>query len=89
MEQIIITMTQQALLAILYLSAPVALAALITGFCISLFQATTQLQDQTLTYVPKLTVVCFVLVLFGRWMLTFLVLFATTCFARIPETCGW
>jgi flagellar biosynthetic protein FliQ len=89
MEQIIISMAQQALLVVLYLSAPVALSALVTGFCISLFQATTQLQEQTLSYVPKLTIVCLVLILFGRWMLALLVLFASACFEKLPESCGW
>ena len=89
MEQLIISMIQQALVAVLYLSAPVVVSALLTGLCVSIFQATTQIQEQTLSYVPKLIVVCFVIIVFGRWMLSLLVLFTSICFGKIPDSTGW
>ena len=66
-ESFVITISKEALMLIMILSAPAVLASLIVGLAISLFQATTQIQDQSLTYVPKLVAVMLVLVLFGTW----------------------
>lgn len=58
-------------------SAPVLLVALIVGLIISIFQVVTQIQEMTLTFVPKLAAVAFTLLFFGAWMLTVLADFAT------------
>lgn len=76
MDNYLIAISQQSLyLCLLLTAAPVGLA-LIVGLIISLIQATTQLQEQTLTFVPKLVAVGFILVLAGPWMLSKLVNFS-------------
>ena len=66
-EDILINISKEALLLIIVLSAPAVLVSLFVGLTISLFQATTQIQDQALTFVPKLIAVMLTLVLFGTW----------------------
>ncbi len=76
---------QKMILTVLYLSAPPLIASLAIGLMISVFQAVTQLQDQTITFVPKIIVVIVVLLIFGPWMLNILVDFATAIFAHFPS----
>ena len=67
-EAIIIIM-RQALLLVLLLSGGPMLVSLIVGVLISIFQAATQIQEQTLSYVPKLITVFFTILILGPWML--------------------
>jgi flagellar biosynthetic protein FliQ len=76
---------QKVIITVLYLSAPPLIASLAIGILISMFQAVTQLQDQTLTFVPKIIVVIVVLLIFGPWMLSVLGNFATTLFTHFPQ----
>lgn len=85
MEQIVIGLTKQALLLILLLSAPAMIAAMAVGFIISLFQAVTQVQEQTLTFVPKILATFIVLAVTGTWILATLIRFATAVFSQIPN----
>lgn len=85
MEQIVIGFTKQALLLILLLSAPAMVAAMVVGFIISLFQAVTQVQEQTLTFVPKILATFIVLAVTGTWILATLIRFATAIFSQIPN----
>jgi flagellar biosynthetic protein FliQ len=89
MEEAIVTVCQQALVAMLAISAPAAIAALGVGLAVSIAQTATQVQEQTMTYVPKLVAVCAALGLFGPWMLGQLVRLATVLFERVPEAAGW
>ena len=66
------------------ISAPVLAATLIVGLIISILQVATQLQEITLSYVPKLLAAAVVLVLFGAWMLGRLTQFAMTLYQTIP-----
>jgi flagellar biosynthetic protein FliQ len=72
-------------MTVLYLSAPPLIASLAIGITISVFQAVTQLQDQTLTFVPKIIVVIIVLLIFGPWMLSILVDFTRVIFIHFPQ----
>ena len=85
MEQIIIGLTKQALLLILLLSAPAMITALLVGFVISLFQAVTQVQEQTLTFVPKIIAVFIVIAIAGTWILGTLIRFTQAVFSQLPE----
>lgn len=85
MDQIVIGLTKQALLLILLLSAPAMLTALVVGFIISLFQAVTQVQEQTLTFVPKIIAVFIVLAVAGTWMLGTLIRFTQVVFSQLPN----
>jgi len=70
---------------ILIVSAPILLVGMIVGLIISIFQATTSIQEQTLTFVPKIAAILIVLVLFGPWMLTTLREYTLQLFQRIPD----
>lgn len=67
---------REALIIILLISGGPMLAGMIVGFVVSVFQATTQIQEQTLSYVPKLVAVFLSLLVLGPWMLTHVVKFA-------------
>ncbi len=82
----IITLLREGLFLILLLSAAPMLASLIIGLTISMFQAVTQLQEQTLSYVPKVVGVLLTLAILGPWMITQTVRFAQTLFDSIPLT---
>jgi flagellar biosynthetic protein FliQ len=63
-------------------SLPVLAMTLFVGILVSVFQAITQVQEMTLTFVPKLLGVAAIVVLLGSWMLTTMVQFTVTCFQR-------
>jgi flagellar biosynthetic protein FliQ len=79
----VIRIVREALLLILVLSGGPLLASMITGLLVSLLQATTQLQEQTLTYVPKLVAVLLSLMILGPWILYQAVRFTTVLFDGI------
>jgi len=70
---------------ILLLSAPVLLAALIVGLVVAIFQATTSIQEQTLTFVPKIMAILGVLALLGGWMFASLREYTINLFSMIPQ----
>jgi flagellar biosynthetic protein FliQ len=76
--------TQEALFLVLVVSAPPVLMSLLVGFLISLFQATTQIQEQTLTFAPKVIIVFGVLAMTGPWIGQQLVRFTFHVFDRFP-----
>lgn len=65
-------------------AAPILLAILVVGLIISIFQVTTQLQEMTLSYVPKMIVTAMLLMLLGPWMMARLTQFAINLYAEIP-----
>lgn len=84
-EDIVLGIAREALLTVILVSAPVMGAALITGLVISILQATTQIQEMTLVFVPKIVVVFLVVLIFGPWMLNLLVAFTHDLIAAIPQ----
>ncbi|HBF13666.1 MAG TPA: EscS/YscS/HrcS family type III secretion system export apparatus protein [Deltaproteobacteria bacterium] len=85
MESYVLGVSNQALLLTLILSGPPILAAMIVGLIISLVQATTQVQEQTLTFVPKMVVVFLVLALLGPIGMAQLVTFTHTLLTTFPD----
>jgi len=75
---------QQALLLVLISSGPPIVLSLVVGFAVSVFQATTQIQEQTLSFAPKIVVVFGVLALAGPWIGTNLLRFTFHIFDRFP-----
>ncbi len=75
----------QALLQILMVSAPMLGLAVIVGLTISIFQATTSIQEQTLTFVPKIVVVLGAIIVFGTWILNSMINFTMRIFQLIPD----
>jgi flagellar biosynthetic protein FliQ len=76
---------QQALWVLALACAPILIPALIAGLLLGMFQAATSINEQTLTFVPKLLVVAICLAIFGSAILMLLVDFTQDIFARIPE----
>ncbi len=72
-ESSVIYIIQEALKVILYVSAPILIISVVVGLIVSIFQATTQIQEQTLTFVPKIVAIIAGLALFGSWMLRVLI----------------
>lgn len=68
MEDVLMSLAADSLLKTLIWSAPAVLVGLLVGFIVSLFQAVTQIQEQTLTFVPKIIAVFLVLLVTGGWM---------------------
>jgi len=77
-----------AIVEILTLAAPILLTALVVGLVISILQATTSIQEQTLTFVPKITAIMFMLALLGGWMFANLAEYTRQLFELIPEFAG-
>lgn len=69
-EQIIIDIAKQAIYLVLETAAPMLLASLVIGLIVSILQTVTSIQEQTLTFVPKLVAVFLIIMLFGGWILT-------------------
>lgn len=69
----------------MFVAGPILLATLIVGLLISVFQVTTQVQEITLSYVPKIMAAAVLLVTLGPWMLGRLVYFATSVYQTIPS----
>jgi flagellar biosynthetic protein FliQ len=86
--EFVLTLTQQALEMTVLISAPMLGAALMTGLLVSLFQAATQINEMTLSFIPKLLVLIIVLVLAGPWMLTMMLDYMRRLFTGIPGMIG-
>lgn len=68
-EQIIIDIARQAIYLVIKVAAPMLLASLVVGLIVSILQTVTSIQEQTLTFVPKLIAVFLIIMLFGGWIL--------------------
>lgn len=84
-QEMVISLARDALSLVLLLSAPALGLGLIVGLAISILQATTQIQEQTLTFVPKIIAVFVGLLIFGKWMLTLLVGYASNIFGNLTN----
>ena len=74
----------QTMMVAAKVAAPVLLTALLVGFAISLFQAATQIQEPTLSFVPKMIAVAIALLVTGNWVLAELVSFTHSLFDQLP-----
>lgn len=83
-EASLIDLARNTLVVALELSMPVLIVSLIVGVLVSLFQAVTQIQEMTLTFVPKILAVVVVFVVLGPWMLSVIVSFTSSLFGSIP-----
>jgi flagellar biosynthetic protein FliQ len=78
----------QALIVAGKLAAPMLITALVVGFAISLFQSITQIQEVTLSFVPKAIAVSLALLITGHWMISEIVSFTHAMFDKIPALLG-
>ena len=82
------TLGQQAIELTLTLAAPLLLSALAIGLVVSIFQAATQINEQTLSFIPKLLGIFIVLIIAGPWMVTMMVDFIQRLYGNIPWMVG-
>jgi len=80
----VLNIAVQALWVAAKLCAPILITALVVGFAISLLQSITQIQEATLSFVPKAAAVVIALVICGHWMITEIVTFTHDLFDKIP-----
>jgi flagellar biosynthetic protein FliQ len=89
MEQsFVLDIGRQGIEVAMMVSLPILAVSLFLGVLVSIFQAVTQVQEMTLTFVPKLIGVAVILAFMGNWMLTTLVTFTHTCFERVATLGG-
>ena len=84
----VLDIATQAMIISAKLGAPILVTALVVGFAISLIQSITQIQEVTLSFVPKAVAVSIALIVCGQWMISELVSFTNDLFARIPSLLG-
>lgn len=84
----VVVIFRTAILQLLLMSAPVLLMGMLVGLIVSVFQATTSIQEQTLTFVPKIAAILVALLFFGPWMITTLRQFTINLFNQIPNMVG-
>lgn len=82
-EDVVISLGQDALKTLAMLSAPLLISTLVIGLIVSIFQALTQINENTLTFVPKMIVVAIILILCGPWMLDTMSAYTTNLFENI------
>ncbi|WP_020166548.1 MULTISPECIES: flagellar biosynthesis protein FliQ [Methylotenera] len=84
----VMTMARHAMEVLLLVSAPILLVVLMIGLVVSIFQAATQINEQTLSFIPKLVGVFAALVIAGPWMLSVMVDYMRVVFTSIPSMAG-
>lgn len=85
---LVIQLAGQAIYIILLVSSPMLILGLLVGLIVSIFQATTQIQEQTLAFVPKIVAVLVSVILFGPWIITSLVNFTYNLFNQLDRFVG-
>ncbi len=87
-SEIVIQLAQEALMMVMLVSAPMLGLGLIVGLMVSIFQATTSIQEQTLAFIPKIIAVFVAILIFGPWMLRLMVEFVTGILVNLPQRIG-
>jgi flagellar biosynthetic protein FliQ len=82
-QEFVLSIARDAIWTTLIIAAPLLALSLLVGLSISVFQATTQIQEQTLTFVPKIVAVFIGVMVFGSWMLNTLIQFTTTLYTQL------
>ncbi len=83
--ELVISLARQSLLTVLYVAGPMLLAGLVTGVLVSLIQATTQVNEQTMAFVPKIVVIFLAALFFGPWMINVMTGFAAELLGNLPN----
>ncbi|HEY9571106.1 flagellar biosynthesis protein FliQ [Lysinibacillus sp. BF-4] len=86
--EMVISVAERAITVVLITSGPLLMIALITGLAVSIFQATTSIQEQTLAFVPKIVAVLVGMVFFGPWMLSQVTGYAKDIFENLVRYIG-
>jgi flagellar biosynthetic protein FliQ len=87
-SQLVLTLIQQALIVSALIAAPLLLTALAVGLVVSILQAATQINEMTLSFIPKLVAMFGALIITGPWILSTLVDYTQRLFTSIPQAIG-
>ncbi len=87
-QDTVVNLSTQAMELALKLALPLLLVGLAVGLLVSVFQAVTQIQEQTLSFIPKILAIAVVLVVGGPWMLGELLTYTTDLWSSIPDMVG-
>ncbi len=86
--EFVISLAEQGIFTILLVTGPLLILALVVGLLVSIFQATTQIQEQTLAFIPKIVAVLLGILVFGPFMLSTMVEFAANLFRNLNQFVG-
>jgi flagellar biosynthesis protein FliQ len=87
-QDVVVSLTMDAIALALKIALPMLLVGLVVGLVISVFQAVTQIQEQTLAFIPKVLALIAVMMIAGPWMLGQLELYTTGLYSSIPDLVG-
>ncbi len=85
----VVTIIRQGLTTVLKVAGPMLGVGMIVGLAVSIFQATTQIQEQTLSFIPKILAIFLTLIVCGPWMLRVLIEFTTELFSYLTQVSRW
>lgn len=83
-QGVVIDVAQEAIKVVLMISAPILGLGLLVGLIVSIIQATTQIQEATLSFIPKIVAIALTLLIFGPWMMNIMYEFTVNLFENIP-----
>ncbi len=84
-QDTVISLATQAMTLAFEVAGPILLVGLVVGLLVSLFQAVTQIQEQSLSFIPKIVALAVLIVILGPWMLDRMVNYATSLYMSIPS----
>jgi flagellar biosynthesis protein FliQ len=87
-QDTVVSLATQAMVLALKLAGPILLVGLVIGLLVSIFQAVTSIQEQSLSFIPKIVAVAVLIVVLGPWMLDQLVGYAQNLYQSIPSLIG-
>jgi len=87
-QDVVVSLTMDAISVAMKIAVPMLKAGLVVGLVVSVFQAVTQIQEQTLAFIPKVVALVAVIAIFGPWMLGQLETYTTALWASIPQMVG-
>ena len=87
-QDVVVNLAMQAMQLSLKIGGPLLIVALVVGLVVSVFQAVTQIQEQTLSFIPKVVAMGLVIVILGPWMLGQLLVYTEELWASIPAMVG-
>ena len=87
-QELVVSIAERGIYTILIMSGPLLILALVVGLLVSIFQATTQIQEQTLAFVPKIVAVLVGLVIFAPWMISHMVSYTADILGNLSRFVG-
>lgn len=87
-QELVVSIAERGIYTVLIMSGPLLILALVVGLLVSIFQATTQIQEQTLAFVPKIVAVLVGLVFFAPWMISHMVSYTSEILGNLSRFIG-